>query len=135
MSDVAYIAHHGIKGQKWGVRRFQNKDGSYTDEGKRRRGGFLSKVRDKGRNVVPSKRYSKMTDAEIEQRIKRKQNEVRLADLEFESSVPAGVRYVKSFAKSGFSKGMTAVVAGVTFAVGKKYIEDKYGFSIPKMGK
>ena len=26
--------HHGIKGQKWGVRRFQNKDGSYTDEGR-----------------------------------------------------------------------------------------------------
>lgn len=31
-----YLAHHGIKGQKWGVRRFQNKDGSYTDLGKKR---------------------------------------------------------------------------------------------------
>ena len=31
---IAYLAHHGIKGQKWGVRRFQNKDGSYTDSGK-----------------------------------------------------------------------------------------------------
>ena len=30
------LAHHGIKGQKWGVRRFQNKDGSYTDAGKKR---------------------------------------------------------------------------------------------------
>lgn len=29
-----YLAHHGIKGQKWGVRRYQNKDGSYTDSGK-----------------------------------------------------------------------------------------------------
>lgn len=28
------MAHHGIKGQKWGVRRFQNPDGSYTAEGK-----------------------------------------------------------------------------------------------------
>ena len=27
------IYHHGIKGQKWGVRRFQNKDGSLTDKG------------------------------------------------------------------------------------------------------
>lgn len=28
-----YLAHHGVKGQKWGVRRYQNADGSYTDEG------------------------------------------------------------------------------------------------------
>lgn len=28
--------HHGILGQKWGVRRFQNKDGTLTQEGKRR---------------------------------------------------------------------------------------------------
>ena len=31
-----YIKHHGIKGQKWGVRRFQKKDGSLTAEGKKR---------------------------------------------------------------------------------------------------
>ena len=30
------IYHHGIKGQKWGVRRFQNKDGSLTPAGKER---------------------------------------------------------------------------------------------------
>lgn len=30
-----YLAHHGIKGMKWGVRRYQNKDGSYTDAGKK----------------------------------------------------------------------------------------------------
>lgn len=30
------LQHHGIKGQKWGVRRFQKKDGSLTPEGKRR---------------------------------------------------------------------------------------------------
>lgn len=24
-----YIVHHGIKGQRWGVRRYQNEDGSY----------------------------------------------------------------------------------------------------------
>lgn len=30
------LQHHGIKGQKWGVRRFQKKDGSLTPEGKKR---------------------------------------------------------------------------------------------------
>lgn len=33
-SDTLY--HHGIKGQRWGVRRFQNKDGSLTPAGKKR---------------------------------------------------------------------------------------------------
>lgn len=30
------LIHHGILGQKWGVRRFQNKDGSLTSAGKQR---------------------------------------------------------------------------------------------------
>ena len=31
------LYHHGIKGQKWGARRFQNRDGTWTPEGKERR--------------------------------------------------------------------------------------------------
>lgn len=31
-----YIAHHGVKGQRWGVRRFQNEDGSLTSAGRKR---------------------------------------------------------------------------------------------------
>ena len=30
------LFHHGVKGQKWGVRRYQNKDGSLTTAGKKR---------------------------------------------------------------------------------------------------
>ena len=30
----AYIQHHGVKGQRWGVRRYQNADGSLTPSGK-----------------------------------------------------------------------------------------------------
>ena len=30
------LYHHGIKGQKWGIRRYQNQDGSYTSEGKKK---------------------------------------------------------------------------------------------------
>lgn len=34
--EEVYLAHHGIKGQRWGVRRFQNPDGSLTSAGVRR---------------------------------------------------------------------------------------------------
>lgn len=30
------ICHHGIKGQKWGLRRYQNPDGTLTDLGRKR---------------------------------------------------------------------------------------------------
>ena len=33
-TDALY--HHGVKGQKWGVRRYQNTDGSLTNQGKKR---------------------------------------------------------------------------------------------------
>lgn len=32
------LTHHGVKGQKWGVRRYQNKDGNLTPAGKKRYG-------------------------------------------------------------------------------------------------
>ena len=36
--EIRELYHHGIKGQKWGIRRFQNEDGSLTAEGKARYG-------------------------------------------------------------------------------------------------
>lgn len=36
MWEETEIYHHGIKGQKWGVRRYQNPDGSLTSAGKKR---------------------------------------------------------------------------------------------------
>lgn len=38
LGDSSYLEHHGIKNQKWGIRRFQNPDGSLTAAGRIRYG-------------------------------------------------------------------------------------------------
>ena len=35
-TDNEILMHHGIKGQRWGIRRFQNEDGTRTAAGKKR---------------------------------------------------------------------------------------------------
>jgi hypothetical protein len=47
MKDL-YLCHHGVQGQKWGVRRYQNKDGSLTTAGKKRYGASFEEAQ-KGR--------------------------------------------------------------------------------------
>ena len=41
------LYHHGIKGQKWGVRRYQNKDGTLTAKGRKRYLGDVNEIQTK----------------------------------------------------------------------------------------
>ena len=66
------LYHYGIKGQKWGVRRYQNKDGSLTPAGKKRRSSS-----DEVRN---------MSTDELRQKVRRLNNEQRYIDLTRSSS-------------------------------------------------
>lgn len=49
-----YIKHHGIRGQKWGVRRFQNKDGSLKPAGEKRYYDDNKKSKDEPKNASTS---------------------------------------------------------------------------------
>lgn len=65
------LYHHGIKGMKWGVRRYQNKDGTLTAAGKKRR---------------KSEDLSSMSNEELRKKVNRMNNEQRYIDLTKPSS-------------------------------------------------
>lgn len=46
MANSRFLSHYGIQGQKWGIRRYQNPDGSLTEEG-REHYGYSTKGRAK----------------------------------------------------------------------------------------
>lgn len=89
MTDFCYyggeLYHHGIKGQKWGIRRFQNPDGTLTSAGLRRQARLERvSIRQEVRNakarakadrkiaaIGHNKPVKKLTDDELKARISR----------------------------------------------------------------
>lgn len=53
------LAHHGILGMKWGIRRYQNKDGSLTAAGKKRYDAEMAKVKEKTKKLRNEQRVAK----------------------------------------------------------------------------
>lgn len=69
-----YLAHWGIKGMKWGVRRFQNADGTLTAAGKKRYAEEVKRLKDR-EQVIKNKERAKAQMAKLE--AKRKELDER----------------------------------------------------------
>ena len=130
------LYHHGIKGMKWGVRRYQNKDGSLTKAGQKRRAKQESKaIKESRRKDVKNRR--KLSDAELKKKIDRLQTEKKLKDLTNEDLNP-GRTEVKKILRSAGTKVLTAAVAGaaaygIKAAMTKKFdLEEAARYIAPK---
>lgn len=115
------LYHHGIKDQKWGIRRYQNADGSLTPEGKRRYYGDRPTKEDRKAENRAIKEISRdrkrmaknsgyLSDKEIREYINRLKLEKELKDL-VNNNTARGNKYVNSLLQ-GVGKSAAERLAG-----------------------
>lgn len=70
LPEDSELYHHGIMGMKWGVRRYQNKDGSLTNAGRKHR-GLIEQIR--YNRKMKKVRKAKVEKAKEQQKAKEEQ--------------------------------------------------------------
>lgn len=115
--DENVVRHHGIKGQKWGVRRFQNADGSLTAAGKQR----VSEIKKR----TDSKNRGTLSNAQLKAKIERLQLEKQLRELT-NQEVNSGKVYAQKILKDVGSRVLTTVATGAVLYAGKAAVSGSF---------
>lgn len=105
------LYHWGIKGQKWGVRRYQNKDGSLTAAGKKRQKKLTADEKERASRKKDLKNRRTMSDADLKKKIERLKMEKEFKSLTNEDINP-GKTFVNDVMSSAGKKVLTIAAAG-----------------------
>lgn len=126
------LEHHGIKGQKWGIRRYQNFDGSYTDAGKKRykngprhtgKNNPAKKERENRKQAYENRRL--LTDEELRSRVARLSLEKQFRDLSRQDLYP-GVEIVSDILKIAGPQAMKTMTTGAILYSAKVGMTKKF---------
>lgn len=136
------LYHHGIKNQKWGVRRYQNPDGSLTPLGRLRYGTpeklrkSYTKKTSKKEHKDAYKDVKKMSNEEIQKNIERLKLEQQLKDLTKED-VEKGESTVKRILLKSAESAATSITTTAFTNAGKYAIKELTGLDInsPDLGQ
>lgn len=124
------IYHFGIKGMKWGIRRYQNKDGSLTAAGKKRYNEGEQSSKEKTVSSTSSNRsrsISELSDTELRTRINRLNLEKQYKQLISEgvSSNTKQVKEGKSFANEIKDRAVKNVFLPAAEEIGRQVVRSK----------